>query len=287
MECQYTQSEATAAAGPSTYEVPQAQRQIQRLAIDEFAGNEFCDASIYTRKGIFMQFINTNCIGATTIIGGKRLNLADISRLPIYLAKHKETIKVHAMHLLLRHFQDSQCSTGVGEILSTQDFGMTFSIATISGRAAALNPMGRHEGPVFYSACPDWTEEIPVETTEEGVQDAAQVVNCYIYLPEPNRRRHLVIKRVAEERSRLELTHEGNPSKKQRMNNTNTDRRPYNNRLMIQQENTLGEIKSVQESVSTLAQEVRQLRLPAYPRLPEKSISWPPADSLPDLPDDV
>lgn len=253
--------------------------------------NEFVDPSIYNRRGIFLQFINTNCIGATTIIGGMRLNLADIQRIPVYLTKHREAIKTHAMHLLMRHFMNSQCANGVGEVLTTQDFSMTFSIASISPRAAALNPMGRSEGPVFYAACPAWTEEVFVGEEEDGAQDTAHVVNVYVYLPDANRRRHLAIKRLNEERNRAEITDiSGQPSKKQRFNNGNNTnhRRPFDNRLMIQQENTLGEIKSVQETVSTLAQEVRQLRLPAYPRLPEKSsLNWPVTDRLPELPDDI
>ncbi len=290
MDCQGYQQEVIVPSGASQM-VPHVQQQVQTLSLQEPGAEKFCDPSIFTRRGIFIQFINTNAAGATTIIGGKRLNLADITRLPTYLAKHEEAIKAHAMHLLLTHLQLSQCSTGVGETLSTQDFGLTFAIATISPIAATvLNPSGRHEGPVFYSGCPDWLEEIPVGPNEDGSQDTAHVVNAYVYLPEPNRRRHLALKRVKEEKARSESANNGepHPSKKPRFNNPNVPRRPFiDNRLMLQQESTLGEIKSVQESVSTLAQEVRQLRLPAYPRLPERHISWPPVDSLPELPDDI
>ena len=285
MECQYTHE----AAGASYAVAPQMQAARQ-LTPEEIRTNKYCDSSIYTRKGIFLMFINTNSIGATSLIGGKRLNLADISRLPAYLAKHEETIKVHAMHLLLSHFQSTQCSTGVGETLTTQDISLSFSIASVSEFGAALNPNGRHEGPVFFSAVPDWLQEMPTYTNEEGIKETAHVVNAYVYLHDAARRRHVVAKRLAEQQSGLPaITHEQGPSKKQKMSGQPGNRRPYiDTRLMIQQQdNTLGEIKSVQESVSTLANEVRQLRLPAYPRLPEKQISWPPVDSLPDLPDDI
>jgi hypothetical protein len=40
------------------------------------------DGSFFTQKGVILQFINNNCAGATSLIGGLRLALTDIRKDP-------------------------------------------------------------------------------------------------------------------------------------------------------------------------------------------------------------
>ena len=269
--------------------------QIQQLSLDPEVNNEFLDPSFHTRRGIIMQFINNNCPGGTSVIGGKRLNLADVQRLPAYLSKHKTAIRSYAMHLLQKHLIANQCSVGVNEALSPEDFGMSFSLASLSPRATGLNPNNRNEGPMFFAAYPGLTEEVFLGTNDDGTPDSAHVVNVYVHLLESNKRRHLVLRKIREDKAKQEADATNTPpNKKPRtiMMGAQSVRRPYQqyqDRPFYDRPNTMEELKSVKESLTDLSQEVRRLNaVPSYPPLPEaRPLPWPPADTVPELPDDI
>ena len=56
------------------------------------------------------------------------------------MSKYKRLIKQHAVHALMQHFKEMQCAVGATEELNTDDFGMTFTVATVTGHGALLNP---------------------------------------------------------------------------------------------------------------------------------------------------
>ena len=71
---------------------------------------------------------NTNASAHATVIGGIRLALEDIRKVPAYLHKYRSNIKKIAVRTLNRHLQESQCSVGLHETLSLDDYGMTFTV---------------------------------------------------------------------------------------------------------------------------------------------------------------
>jgi hypothetical protein len=147
------------------------------------------DPSFYVKNGVILQFINSNCAGQTTLIGGLRLALADIRKVPAYIHRNRSNIKYYAVKCLDRHMRFSQCSIGLGETLALDDYGMSCSIATLSQRAMELNPMKRSEGPLFYSALAGFVDPIFVGHTNGNMDDFAHVVNVFIHLLPPTQRR--------------------------------------------------------------------------------------------------
>ena len=102
------------------------------------------------KKGVIVQFINGNCAGSTSLIGGIHLAVMDIKRVPAYLSKTKHQLKIHVMRYLNAHFQSMQCCIGATESLCAEDYGKSFSVASVSLTEAALNPSKRNEGPLFF-----------------------------------------------------------------------------------------------------------------------------------------
>ena len=50
------------------------------------------DGSFFSQKGVILQFVNNNCAGATSLIGGLRLALTDIRKIPAYLDRNSNRI---------------------------------------------------------------------------------------------------------------------------------------------------------------------------------------------------
>ena len=83
------------------------------------------------------------------MVGGVRIGLLDVRKAPAYVSNHKMAIKAHGVKMLQKHFQDTQCSAGAGELLCNDDYGISFSVASMSVSAMALNPTRRNKGPMF------------------------------------------------------------------------------------------------------------------------------------------
>ena len=63
----------------------EVERRVQLLELEQ-SEIECCffDESFFTKKGVVLQFINNNCPGATSLIGGLRLALTDIRKVPAH-----------------------------------------------------------------------------------------------------------------------------------------------------------------------------------------------------------
>ena len=93
---------------------------------------EYVDKTHFSKKGCLVQFINTNCAGSSSIIGGVRLGITDVDTLPAYLSKWKQHMRLHGIKMLARHLIDTHCPTGVGETLFPEDYGISFTVASLS-----------------------------------------------------------------------------------------------------------------------------------------------------------
>ena len=65
---------------------------------------EFYDLEVVMKKGIVLQYINTNHTGATCMIGATRIGAVDPRRIPIYLPRNLSKIRQHAVSILRTHF---------------------------------------------------------------------------------------------------------------------------------------------------------------------------------------
>ena len=251
--------------------------------------------SMLKKTGIIVQFSNSNAAGATSMIGGVRLGLTDIRKAPSYVARNKQLLKQHAMRMLQRHFNDTQCAAGAGEPLTADDFGLTFSLASVSRSAAALNPSRRDEGPLFYCLFSGLTEATSLEEVnwnDGRVSEVTYFINGYIHLLPQSQRRYRVIHKIKMDASTKD--EDELKAKKAKMADLADGARHYPNegpsRNYSLSTRTYND-RRLQEEIDNLRKELAALRAqPALnPVLPKTKGKWPPKDPNqgPDLPDDL
>ena len=168
--------------------------QLQLKSKDMFC--DFMESEMLQRKGCILQYVNLNSIGATNMIGATRINVTDARHVPMYLWRNKTIVRQHAVAALQQHLLDTQCSTGVMETLTVEDYSLSFSWASISEEGRSLNPFGRSELPLAYAAFDRLVTPRPISRDDT---QGSLVVNVFVMLQEPAKRRMSVIKRAREE----------------------------------------------------------------------------------------
>ncbi len=270
---------------------------------DDEVKSDLVDHSFLTKKGVMVQFINTNCTGCSPVFGGIRLGLKDIRKVPAYLSKYKRLIKQHAVKALTQHLQDMQCSLGAGELINIDEFGMTFTVASVTNIGALMNPGRRQEGPLFFCHFPALVEPIILahEDWETGAErEAVYVVNCYIHLLPNHQRRNTVLQKVKEEKIALQAISTASTSaphaKKSKMSTQNTsattNHKGHSGPLPVPrpQYNPPHQSTLLLKEIERLNAQLRLTQGPPFPALPApsmKTITWPSKDQGPELPDDM
>ena len=111
---------------------------------------EYIDESHWIKGGVLVQFINTNCAGSASMIGGIRLGITDIRMVPRYLSKWKSYLRLHGIKHLACQMIDTHGPTAAGETLYPEDYGISFTMGSLLDKGIKLNPCKRNEGPLFY-----------------------------------------------------------------------------------------------------------------------------------------
>jgi hypothetical protein len=162
------------------------------------------DNSIHDKKGMIIQFINTGCPGTSPVIGGIRINLEDIRMVPLYLHQNKALIKQHGARILMDHWKNLNYGMGCLENQTIEDFGIVFTLASVSPSAIRLNPLQKAEGPLFYCHLPALVEPQAVIHADWGTNTdglAVHLINAYITLISPHQRRNVMIRKEREEKA--------------------------------------------------------------------------------------
>ncbi len=162
------------------------------------------DDSLHDKRGIIIQFLNSGCPGTFPVIGGLRINLEDIRQVPLYLHQNKALIKQHGVRVLMNHWRDLNYGLGSTELLTVDDFGIVFTVASVSQNAIRLNPQQRTEGPLFYCHLPGLVEPQIVIHSDWAINmegQAVHLINAYITLISPHQRRTLMIRKEREEKA--------------------------------------------------------------------------------------
>ena len=162
-----------------TQDEDDAMKPLQALSIEvnDEHRSDLVDNSIFDKRGVLIQFLNSNCTGSPHVFGGMRLSILDINKVPAYLSKYKRLIKQHAVHALMQHFKEMQCGVGANEELYTDDFGMTFTVATVTGHGALLNPGKRQEGPLFFCHFPALVDPVVLTHSDWGARVEGESVH--------------------------------------------------------------------------------------------------------------
>ena len=278
--------------------------QALNLEVNDEHRSDLVDDSIFDKRGILIQFLNSNCTGSPHVFGGMRLAILDIQKVPAYLTKYRRLIKQHAVKALMKHFSEMQCGAGAAETLGLDDFGMTFTVATVTGHGALLNPGKRQEGPLFFCHFPALVDPVVLTHTDWGTNtegEAVHVVNCYIMLPPPHARRHLLITKARQDAAAAQAqpincvvlqSSNDTPAKKPRVSTSAP--LPYSRAAQSarrsEQYSTRSPEDDLRLELEALRTQVKNLKGQALPNppLPEakKPITWPSKNQCPDLPDE-
>ena len=285
--------------GPVEVDPEQQLQERVRLLELERQEIECCslDGSFFTQKGVILQFINNNCAGATSLIGGLRLALTDIRKIPAYLDKNSGRIKHYAIKCLDRHMRHNQCMTGAGERLTADHYGVSYSIASVSQRGMLLNPSKRQEAPLFYALFPGLVEPMFLSNNPDGTDDYAHVINVFIHLMPAAQRRCVYLQRLNEKTPSPVLTPSVSPAHSSPSPKGQKRSRPVQFTSSTGQGHYTPTPRHLLEAdraddrdrIRALEKEVRTVKAMAMPTppLPVKSAPLWRHDGSPDLPADL
>ena len=187
----------TAGTGPSNGSMAGLGQAFQTIAINP--KEIVCDLltkDMVTKKGIVIQFLNSNSVGATTMVGVTRISLNDPRRIPAYIMRNASIIRQHAVHALQTHFRMTLCSAGVLETLSPEDYSISFSWASLSEEGRLLTQHNKPDLGLGYGVCDEVLQPIMMSKCDEY---PVYVLNCFVQLQDPSRRSTTVIRKAKEE----------------------------------------------------------------------------------------
>ena len=162
------------------------------------------DDSFHDKTGLIIQILNSHCPGSPLVIGGLRINLMDINQVPRYLEQNRALIKQHAAKVLMDHWITLNYGMGCNEGITVDDFGLAFSVGSVSPMAVKMNPHQRPEGPLFFCHFPALVEPQVLEhsdwnTNNNGV--SVHVINAYISLLPLHQRRNVILRKEREDKA--------------------------------------------------------------------------------------
>ena len=164
---------------------------------------EHLDSAMLNKKGIILQYLNSNSTGSTTMIGVTRVGLTDARKMPAYVTKYTSVIRQHAVTALQRHMQLTQCSTGALETLCPEDYSISFSWASVTEAGRALTHHGKPDLALGYAVCDEFVA--PVVASRNDPHPVC-VLNVFIQLQEAVRRRTAVLKKAKEDEAQKAST---------------------------------------------------------------------------------
>jgi hypothetical protein len=162
------------------------------------------DDSFHDKRGIIIQFLNSSCPGTPAVIGGLRVNLDDIKQVPLYLQQNRALIKQHAAKVLIDHWKHLNYGMGCNEAITIEDFGLSFTVGSVSPCAVKMNPLQRAEGPLFFCHFPALVEPqviIHADWATNGDGQMVHIINAYVTLLPPHQRRNVLMRKDMEEKA--------------------------------------------------------------------------------------
>ena len=169
----------------------------QRLALNpkEYVCDLY-DKEIVNKKGIVIQYLNSNSTGATNAIGVTRVNVTDPRRMPQYLTRNLTYIRQHAVSCLQTHMRLTLCAAGALEKLTAEDFSISFSWASLTDVGRSLCLPGRNDLALGFAGCESLLMPILINKSDLF---PTYVINAYIYLQDTTRRSTTVIAKAKED----------------------------------------------------------------------------------------
>jgi hypothetical protein len=251
---------------------------------EEHFVSDYFDSSILTKDGIMFNYHNTNCTDSATILGSTRIMLKDCRKIIWFITKNEQLLKQKAVQQLMFHLNKTQLSYGAGEKLSIDDFSISYMLGSPSDEAKLAHPNRRNEVPLTWTALPNMVREITWFTKPDGTPSASALVNVYIHILEPSKRKGAVAKREEEQRRQAEFNAAQPPMKRQ----YNGPGGPRNKYQPPQPPAPAPEIYQVQTEVAVLKERFNHMaQANSYPAMPTEGKIWVSASQQKDLPNEL
>ena len=154
-----------------------------------------------------------------------------------------------------------------------------------------MNPMKRNEGPLFYCIYEGLVDQAYLRDTPDGCGEFAYVVNAYIHLLPAAGRRGAIMDRIHLETWPQSIQVQKYPERKRthEQSGTQETKFPWVSPRQFYLERVTREETAKNEKLQkelALAKS-KAIPTPALPSKPNKVSMWPPADSVPPMPDSL
>ena len=162
--------------------------------------HQWRDATSVENRGAIIQFTSHNCPDQATVIGMMRAPAMDVIYLLNWLNDNEEAIKQRAINALMAHLRRCQSTLGLGEKLSQEDY--SFSMMVQMGSAAETHPTSRNEACLGILDYPHLVKYFPTSYDVNDDCERNVMINAYVHLLDPARRRVVAIRKMHEEKVR-------------------------------------------------------------------------------------
>ena len=273
----------------------------------------FADETFWAKEGMILNFMCTNIGNASIFMGATRTNVRDPGRIPAFIEKNKQNIKLKAIELYKHYRIEVSWGTAAADEMGLDDYGISFNAGSLSMEGYASNPQRRNEGPLFYFYIPGFLREwiFAGPPRADGSPNRAHVVNVYLTCNHRNVRYHAVLdaarKQAQEERQREADPRPGNKRFRIPDEEFRAQKRQEKEALDKEKEDLrLIAINAMDMRKQLAAQQAQQAQMafpqamathhapmapvpqvPAFPPLPMvEPPAWPPAGGSVQIPDD-
>ena len=117
-----------------------------------------------------------------------------------WLEENEEAIKQRAINALMAHLKRCQSSLGLGEKLSQEDY--SFSMMVQMGPTSKIHPTSRDEASLSILDYPHLVKYFPTSYDVNDDCERNVIINAYVHLLDPARRRVVAIRKMHEEKVR-------------------------------------------------------------------------------------
>ena len=208
----------------------------------------------------------------------------ELHPIPSYLEENGPTLKNAAILQLQRHLLRNASPVGTGESVTSDDYGMSYTVASLTDVAKQLCHGQRYEAPLFACFAPSWVQQVPLSYLGNDRYDCAYVLHAYISLLPIASRRREILRKQQEQRVREQdaATQAGSP-KKPKPDLQKPVGPTYNNLNQNFQKRTHQKLESLEnkfESIDAKLDRNNRLAaaatLPPYPALcgPQAPLQW-------------
>ena len=160
--------------------------------------HQWRDATSVENRGAIIQFTSHNCPDQATVIGMMRAPAMDVIYLLNWLNDNEAAIKQRAINALMAHLRRCQSTLGLGEKLSQEDY--SFSMMVQMGSAAETHPTSRNEACLGILDYPHLVKYFPTSYDVNDDCERNVMINAYVHLLDPARRRIVAIRKMHEEK---------------------------------------------------------------------------------------